>query len=62
MAMNAQTLASSIAAEMEKIYESYQNGDKDPDDAYLALATAIVNHIQTSAVVSTNDGATGTIA
>lgn len=61
MALNANTLAALISSQMAAIAESYKNGDKTPEDAHLALATAIVNHIKDNAVVNTSDGATGTI-
>lgn len=61
MALNANTLAALISSQMAAIAESYKNGDKTPEDAHLALATAIVDHIVANAEVSTSDGATGTI-
>lgn len=61
MALNANTLAALISSQMAAIAESYKNGDKTPEDAHLALATAIVDHIVNNAEVTTSDGATGTI-
>lgn len=61
MALDANVLASLISANMQAIEASYQNGDKSPADAHLALAQAIITHITTSAVVNTSDGATGVI-
>lgn len=61
MALNANVLAQLISSNMQAIQESYQNGDKDPSEAHLVLAQAIVDHIKEAAIVSTSDGATGTI-
>ena len=61
MALNANSLAAIISANMKNIEDAYKNGDKEPNDAHLALAQAIVDHITSSAVVNTSDGATGTI-
>ena len=61
MALTSQGLASSIKSKMDAIQDNYKQGEKSPDDAYQALAEAIVTYITANAdVVVTSGSSAGT--
>ncbi|AKO60921.1 hypothetical protein AXI76_gp020 [Pseudoalteromonas phage H101] len=61
MALNATELSSLIKINMAAIEDSYKQGEKPADDAYLAFAQAIVAHIQMNAeVIVTGGSSAGT--
>lgn len=56
MPLNANTLASLITQKVKDVEAGYQNGQKDPDEAYIAICEAIVEHIQADAQVVVASG------
>lgn len=56
MPMDSTVLANIIKVNMEAIRDTYQNGEKSPDDTYTAFAEAIITHITVSAQVNLTTG------
>ncbi len=54
--MSIPVLANLISTQMSAIEQAYKNGEKPPEDAHTALATAIITHITTSAEVNLTTG------
>lgn len=56
MALNAETLANLIKVNINAIEDSFKNGEKSADEAYLAIAQALITHITTDAEVNVTGG------